>query len=411
MAIAPAGAAYKSLTFDNKTSREFGVYITGEAVYNAPEREVEMITIPGRNGAFALDKGRFENIPVKYPAGIFGETEADFRTAISDFRNFLCSKQGYCRLTDDYNPNEFRKAVYKSGLEVEPALLRAGEFEILFDAMPQRYLTSGETKQTIASSGDTITNPTLFDSKPLLEVEGYGAVGIGNQVIEINNDLIGDIVVIKSEYDNGKKTLTATFDDTYANTGDAIRVGEMRYTGQFWKSHTGGSISHSGDANGSEFSDRSTNTFALSVMMTDKQFTYGTATTLTGAATGAVVTSDYGTLNVVVNMSVVYDGADEITITITTTIPSQITEWGGSLYPIIIIQNVILESSQYAIGNPLYIDLDIGEAYKIESGSVVSVNNAVQMPAELPALAPGSNTITFDNTITSLKITPRWWKL
>ena len=36
MAIAPAGAMYKSLTFDNKTSREFGVYITGEAVYNAP---------------------------------------------------------------------------------------------------------------------------------------------------------------------------------------------------------------------------------------------------------------------------------------------------------------------------------------------------------------------------------------
>ena len=101
MAVNQTGAAFKSLTFDNKTSREFGVYITGEAVYNAPEREVEMLSIPGRNGAFALDKGRFENIPVKYPAGVFTDNEADFAQAISDFRNFLCSKKGYCRLTDE----------------------------------------------------------------------------------------------------------------------------------------------------------------------------------------------------------------------------------------------------------------------------------------------------------------------
>ena len=106
MAVTQTGAMYKSLTFDNQTSREYGVYITGEAVYNAPERAVEMISIPGRNGSFALDQGRFENIEVTYPAGIFAENESDFAQAVSDFRNFLCSKKGYCRLTDEYNPSE-----------------------------------------------------------------------------------------------------------------------------------------------------------------------------------------------------------------------------------------------------------------------------------------------------------------
>ena len=111
MAIAPTGAIYKTLTFDGKSSAGYGVYITGQAVYNAPEREVEMITIPGRNGSFAFDKGRFENITVTYPAGIFADTESDFSEAISDFRNFLCSRSGYVRLQDDYNPNEYRMAV------------------------------------------------------------------------------------------------------------------------------------------------------------------------------------------------------------------------------------------------------------------------------------------------------------
>ena len=144
---------YKALTFDGASSRTYGVYITGEAVYNAPERAVEMISIPGRNGAFVLDKGHFENIEVSYPAGIFAENEEDFAKAISDFRNLLCSKVGYCRLTDEYNPDEYRLAVYKSGLEVSPEQLKAGEFNLVFDCKPQRFLTSGETAVSIANNG------------------------------------------------------------------------------------------------------------------------------------------------------------------------------------------------------------------------------------------------------------------
>lgn len=70
MAIIPTGAIYKTLNFDGQSSGTYGVYITGDAVFNAPERDVEMITIPGRNGALALDNGRFENISVTYPSGL-----------------------------------------------------------------------------------------------------------------------------------------------------------------------------------------------------------------------------------------------------------------------------------------------------------------------------------------------------
>ena len=191
MAIVPTGAIYKTLTFDNANSGTYGVYITGEAVYNAPEKDVEMIEIPGRNGAFALDRGRFQNIEVTYPAGIFADNEADFAQAVSDFRNLLCSKQGYCRLTDDYNSGEYRMAVYKSGLEVTPAMLQAGEFEIVFDCKPQRFLVSGESKIAV-TSGDDVTNPTLFASHPLLEVTGYGNIDIGADEIEVHNEPVGD---------------------------------------------------------------------------------------------------------------------------------------------------------------------------------------------------------------------------
>ena len=169
MGVIETGAIFNGFTFDGENSKDYGVYITGSGVFNAPERDVEMISIPGRDGAFAQDKGRFSNIEVTYPAGLFGVDRADFAQAISDFRNMLASRKGYCRLEDDYNPGEYRKAVFKAGVYVSPASLESGEFSVTFDCKPQRFLTSGETAVAL-SSGDDITNPTLFDSKPLLQV-------------------------------------------------------------------------------------------------------------------------------------------------------------------------------------------------------------------------------------------------
>lgn len=181
MAVIKTGAIFKTLRFDGGSngmggvlSSDYGVYITGEAVFNAPTRRVNMIQIPGRNGLFAQDEGSFDNLTVTYPAGLFGVTEADFADAISNFRNALCSRIGYHRLEDDYNPDEFRMAVYKEGLEVTPATLKAGEFTISFECKPQRWLKSGET-WTTAVQYTRFTNPTLFDASPIFEVNGYGS--------------------------------------------------------------------------------------------------------------------------------------------------------------------------------------------------------------------------------------------
>lgn len=173
MAITPTGAIYKALYFDGVSSRDFGVYITGEAVYNAPKREVEMISIPGRNGDLALDKGRFENIPVTYPAGIFANNEEEFAKAISEFRNFLCSRKGYVRLTDEYNADEYRMAVYKEGLEVDAKNLQAGEFNIVFNCKPQRWLTSGEELVDMDDWREVVT-----ESGELVEFEATDIMGI-----------------------------------------------------------------------------------------------------------------------------------------------------------------------------------------------------------------------------------------
>lgn len=178
-------AVFNSFTFDGQNSLNSGIYITGEAVFNAPERVVEMVTVPGRNGAIAIDQGRFENIEVTYPAGCFASALSDYASKVSQFRNLLASRYTYKRLVDTYHPDEYRLALYKSGLEVESVRYNtAGEFDIVFDCKPQRFLVSGETTQTFTQSG-SITNPTLFDARPLLAVTGSGTLTIGAQTMTI----------------------------------------------------------------------------------------------------------------------------------------------------------------------------------------------------------------------------------
>ena len=48
-----------SIIFGGVDSADYGIYISGEGVFNAPRRDVEMAAIPGRNGDLALDHGRY----------------------------------------------------------------------------------------------------------------------------------------------------------------------------------------------------------------------------------------------------------------------------------------------------------------------------------------------------------------
>lgn len=416
MAIAPTGAIYKALKFDGVSSRTYGVYITGEAVYNAPARDVEMITIPGRNGAFALDNGRFENIEVSYPAGIFAGTEADFRQAISDFRNFLCSRKGYVRLQDEYNPDEYRMAVYKSGLEVDPAMLKAGEFTITFDCKPQRWLTSGESAVTIANSGDTITNPTLFDASPMLEVYGYGTISFNGYDIEVLSDELGEIKVADADTfssGTGSATKTITIDTANLVSGDAIYVRENPSIAARIRATDNLNIRMP------HITSTTNATAATSVGYTpyidlylypdlSTGFSYGTSSTITSSAEYQY-TKQGNTTTETITATYAYNGSTTLTITIarTGTLISNTKREGKDCTNPTMYAN----SSKIIVPAPVYIDCDLGEAYGYESGELVSYNNIVAIPADLPKLASGANAITYDNTITQLKVTPRWWKV
>lgn len=177
------------LTYDGVDSSSFGVFISGEGVFGAPARRGEMISIPGRNGSLFMDEGVYENIPGKYPAFIGTKDEVEFREKLAAFRNAILSRGNYKKLTDTYHPDEFRLAAYRAGLEVDPEEYnRSGKFELEFDCKPQRFLVSGENPLIYSENG-TITNPTLFESSPIIKVTGNGTVAIGPYMFVVRNNI------------------------------------------------------------------------------------------------------------------------------------------------------------------------------------------------------------------------------
>lgn len=171
------------LIYNGKNSRDFGIYISGEGTFNAPERDAETISIPGKNGDLEVSHNRFKNISVEYPAFIV----RNFKDNAAAARAWLLAASGYHRLEDTYHSEYFRLGRFAGPIDFDMKFLnRAGEFKLAFDCKPQRFLKSGEEIVAFTASG-VIYNPTEFTALPLIRVYGAGTLTVGNTVVQIKS--------------------------------------------------------------------------------------------------------------------------------------------------------------------------------------------------------------------------------
>lgn len=394
------------IEFGGVSSNDYDVVIEGPGEYTAPKRAYESIEIPGRNGSFILDKGHFENVDGKFKAVIKAETQLEFQKKVRDFKNAIVSQKGYQRLTELYHPDSYRMAAYKGGLDEEPEFIgKAAVFTLVFDCMPQRYLMSGEAEVDI-TSGETILNPTLFDAKPMLEVEGYGDIQINDTTITIENVPVGETLLT-----NGATESVAAFTSTCVvklpttgyETGDSIYT---KSSNGFWKTNCVVT-----SKSGYEGSCTTQRRFAFPTLVAGTPVDRHYSSTITQFNVRDILTSTVYVVRISEEIYFNYDGVDTISCSHIVALSGDGKDYVTLVSNNASIQSVFVDSTTPALGHPTYIDLDLGEAYMISDDEAVSLNNAVALPASLPELAPGANEVTYDNTITDLKIVPRWWKV
>ena len=386
--------------FDNIDTRNYeGISVYFDEVDTTPKRVGEFIEIPNRNGSLFLDSGRYEDVTHTYDI-----IALSFQNG-RDLINALASKVGHHRLEDSFNTGEYYSAVFDT--EVLPTATMERDkfsFKVMFTRKPQRFLTSGETAVTVANNG-TLTNPTLFDANPMLEVTGYGEISLNGEVMAVNNEPLGQTKLSKAG--NGNKI---TLDVSNLNTGDSIyKLEADKPQLEYGMKPKSGSFSSMEITSVASCTAYLPTKQKLIIVPDFPQIVKGTNVTVS-ASVGLTITLNGTTYNGFVNVALQYNGsANTIGMTIARSgMPSTTDVWYSPYYQHPAYYG---DSTKLIAPTPMYLDLDIGEAYGIVNGEVVSFNNIVSLPAELPKLKAGNNTITFDNTVTDLKVVPRWWKI
>lgn len=194
----------KEFYFDGKSSKDFGLYISGGKTFGGPEMNVETVSVPGRNGDLFISGDSYKNVSYTYDAFIYNE-QGYYEEQARRVRSWLTSKKGYKRLEDDYHPGEFRMAIYKGPVSFNTILLTAGTLTLTFNCKPQRFFKSGETPLIFSSSG-SLFNPYYFASKPLIKVTGStGTFTIGDYSVTVTET---NGIVIDSEIEQAYKGTT-----------------------------------------------------------------------------------------------------------------------------------------------------------------------------------------------------------
>lgn len=418
--MAVMGIMRHSIIFGGVNSADYGIYIGGEGTFDAPSREVEMVSVPGRNGAVAIDQGHWNNITVTYSAFNYEEDFDTFKQKLSDFRNAIYSKVGYQRLTDTFHPDEYRMAICVDPLDIKPInYTTASQFEIKFNCKPQRWLANGETAIAVAS-GDTLYNPTQYDAGPLLEVTGSGSISFNGYMIEMINGELGRTLVHEPvaeyvrpkdssyhlnyffilysdlfndgdllEFDGVAVDIRARINDTskkiasVTSLTDGVSVKLTGYTLRIGCDMSGGSAV-AGE-----------NKLRISEVPYSYRVTYEDSTT--EVQSGVVLLGlYYPSASTEAYVSVSIDVGSDTTV--------QFAE--------ILVKSIYADSTMPAFeASTTFIDCENGEAYRLVNGKYVSLNRYVTLGSDLPVLISGANSIIYDDSITSLKITPNWWKL
>lgn len=160
-------------TIDNVS---VGVKVYPLSIDNGPQKSYKAQPINGRSGDLLINNERYTNVERSYTVLI----EDNFDTLYAALRAALYTPNGYCRLEDSWNTNEFYQAYFSGVLNpTMDANRTAGKVRVTFTRKPQRWLKTGDTYVQATLKQNTtdtirITNSSAYPIRPLLYVARSG---------------------------------------------------------------------------------------------------------------------------------------------------------------------------------------------------------------------------------------------
>lgn len=187
------------IIFNNVSCADYDIVVEHYPEYQTPNRDVDVIHVPGRNGDITIDQGSFQNVDRVYPIAV-GSYERRYTEQVNAIAEWLHGPVGYCKLEDSYEPEYYRMAVCTDGFEAENMSHMLARTTITFNCKPQRWLKVGDVS---IHNPTLMKNPTRFPASPIITVTGNGTLTFNNakhgttHSVTISNN--GSTLIINSE--------------------------------------------------------------------------------------------------------------------------------------------------------------------------------------------------------------------
>lgn len=142
------------LTYNGVSSASLGLVIQAPPLYEFPEKDVTVTHIPGVNGDIILDNETYKNVERTYSLAC-SLKNTTFATKSAAIVQWLTSGKGYCKLSDTYEPDVFRQAIFLDAGSLTNYFNQATVIPVTFRCKPQRYLNSGDSFVTNTTFNNT----------------------------------------------------------------------------------------------------------------------------------------------------------------------------------------------------------------------------------------------------------------
>lgn len=153
-----------------------GVYVDQARIFGKPSRDVEFVSIPGRNGDLTFSNNRYNNIEIVVNCYI----KSQFVDNFASFINKLSAQwnEGYEYLWFSMDPDVYREAQFISATEpVTGAYNEDAKFEIRFNCKPQKFIDANHASWVSLPSATTdITNAYIMKALPIFRTQGNGTL-------------------------------------------------------------------------------------------------------------------------------------------------------------------------------------------------------------------------------------------
>lgn len=173
-----------TFTFNGHSSDEFGIRIEKKPDLNRSARKFNSASVAGRNGNIYQLQDAWEEVIVSYDIYAGGRQKGDAIPAFTAIVEWLNSADDYAELTDSYDPEHYRLAVFVDDIDIESQWHTIGKATIKFRCKPQRYINTNNVlpKLTSGSYGSTPITASV-DANGVVSVSRISASGAGTAVI------------------------------------------------------------------------------------------------------------------------------------------------------------------------------------------------------------------------------------